>query len=192
MHLFHRMTDGGQSNAEELQSLPHPNQSSDPVHNSARFEPIQASVTPSSRSARGLAVLLGGAGFLLYSSLLTRRGLIRRHRLGLPRFYQSNNAPYPRTNGFPDAVEAFGLATVNVCSAAMFMVGGWMWALQIRDMEDLRLRLRSNIGGGARPGTKSKQEVEEEIEEWVANILARKAEKDRRKKDASERGRRSG
>jgi hypothetical protein len=61
--------------------------------------------------------------------------------------------------------------------------GGWMWALQVRNFDDLRHRIRSRIGGGARPGTKSKQEIEEEIEEWIAKILARKADKDRRKRE---------
>ncbi|KAF2104401.1 hypothetical protein NA57DRAFT_70608 [Rhizodiscina lignyota] len=163
-------------------------QSSERDNGAEPVKPTETGVASGSKSARGLILFAGGAGFLLYSSLLTRRSLVRRYKLAQPRFYQSNNAPYPRTNGFPDAVEALGLATISVCSAGMMMMGGWMWALQIQNMEDLRLRLRSKIGGGARPGTKSKQEVEEEIEEWIAKILARKAEKDRRKKEASERG----
>lgn len=121
---------------------------------------------------------------MLYSVGLTHRALVRQRRLAVPQYYVWNNAPPPKTNGLPAAIEALVLSTLNVCCVGVTLAGGWMWALQVRNMEDLRWRLRSRIGGGARPGTKSKQEVEEEVEEWIAKILARKAEKDRQKRGA--------
>jgi hypothetical protein len=150
------------------------------------IEPAESIIGP--RSRPGLLLFLGGAGFLLYSVGLTRRSLARQRRLAVPRYYVWNNAPPPKTNGLPAAIEALVLATLNVCSIGITMAGGWMWALQIRNLEDMRVRLRSKIGGGARPGTQGKEELEEEIEEWVAKILARRAEKDRRKE---QKGRRS-
>ena len=173
------MTDRLSTAAADSQEHP------DPIDRSAPDRPVDTGPAPTSESTRGLILYAGGAAFLLYSSLLTRRSLVRRYKLGLPKFYQSNNTPYPRTYGFSDAVEAFGLATVNVCSVGIMMVGGWMWSLRIHNTEDLRSRLRNKIGGGARPGTKSKQEVDEEIEEWVAQVLARKAAKDRRKREGT-------
>lgn len=142
-----------------------------------------------SRYTPGLILFAGGAALTLFTSALTRRALVRRYKLARPSFYRSNNAPQPKANGLPDALEALTVATLNVCSWATMLAGGWMWSLQVRNLEDLRVRMRSKIGGGARPGTKSKQEVEEEIEEWVAKILARKAEKDRQKREGKERAR---
>lgn len=146
----------------------------------------------SGTSVPGVILFAGGAALTLFTSALTRKALVRRYRIAQPPFYRSNNAPPPKTNGFPDAIEALTVATLNVCSWATMLAGGWMWALQIRNLEDLRQRLRSKIGGGANPATRSKQEVEEEIEEWVARVLARKAEKDRRKREQAENSRSKG
>lgn len=146
----------------------------------------QLSPSTASRSMPGLILFAGGAAFTVLTSALTRRALVRRYKIAQPPFYRANNAPQPRANGLPDALEALTVATLNVASWATMLAGGWMWALQVSSFEDLRLRIRSRIGGGARPGTKSKQEVEEEIEEWIAKILARKAEKDRRKREGTQ------
>ena len=60
------------------------------------------------------------------------------------------------------------------------MVGGLGWALDISNLEDLRLKVRGGMGVD---GTgRSEKDVEEEFEEWLASVLERKAEKEKAKK----------
>lgn len=51
-----------------------------------------------------------------------------------------------------------------------------MFALDVVNVDEMRELTRAKFGG---EGRKSDQEVEEELEEWIATILARKDRKER-------------
>lgn len=68
----------------------------------------------------------------------------------------------------------------------MMMGGGLLWALDISGLEDMRRMVRGRLGvdGVAR----SERDVEEELEEWLAGVLKRKDEKEKRKGGGSGEG----
>lgn len=69
-----------------------------------------------------------------------------------------------------EAFEALNVATVNVASLALMLTGGAMWAFNISTLDDFRQLVRKNMG---MDGPLDK-EAEEEMEEWLASILARR------------------
>ena len=68
-----------------------------------------------------------------------------------------------------EALEALNIATVNVLSVAIMMTGGVLWALDVSSLDDLRSRVRGRLGVDEHG-----RNADEEIEEWVASVLARK------------------
>ena len=89
-------------------------------------------------------------------------------------------------NGGFEAFEALNIATINVASFMMMMTGGLLWSLDISGLDDMRRMVRGRLGvdGIAR----SEQDVEEELEEWLAGVLTRKDEKEKRKDGAGGEG----
>lgn len=134
----------------------------------------------SPRSLKQLTLFLAGSTFFAFSTLITRRALVRRYASTVPRTFTPSNRPSPRTaNGAFEAFEALNIATINVASFSMMMTGGTLWALDISSMDDLRKKVRGGLGVD---GTgRSEREAEEEWEEWLAETLARKEEKRRRR-----------
>ncbi|OJD37491.1 uncharacterized protein BKCO1_70007 [Diplodia corticola] len=123
----------------------------------------------SRRSLRQFGLFFAGATFFTGAQLLTRRALARRFKLPKPPFYHPSTEPYPaNANGAMYALEAFNLATVNVVSAAIMLTGGAMWATNISTVEELRAKTRHRVGTG------DEKKSNEEIEEWIAEVLARK------------------
>lgn len=59
-----------------------------------------------------------------------------------------------------------------------------LWAFDISSMDDMRRKIRGGLGidGSGR----SEKDAEEEMEEWLATVLARKEEKERRRKEGVE------
>lgn len=92
--------------------------------------------------------------------------------------------PPPEVNGAMEAFEALNLATLNVASAAIMLSGGMLWAFDIGGLEDMRKKVRTNMG--LDPDRTDKEE-EEEIEEWFATVLARKEFKHLRGEIAADR-----
>jgi len=129
----------------------------------------------SRRSARQLGLFFAGAGFVGLSSIITRRSLVRRYKATMPKFYQQSNRPH-EVNGAVEAFEALNIATINVISVGMMLTGGALWALDISSVEDMRREVRGGIGVDA--GGRTDKEAEEEIEEWLASVFARKDMKD--------------
>lgn len=86
-------------------------------------------------------------------------------------------APELHNSGAILAFEALSLATINVFSWAMIGVGSVLWMTDIRGMDDLRRRVRGGLGidGSGR----TEEQVEEEMEEWLVGVLARKEDKER-------------
>ena len=85
------------------------------------------------------------------------------------------------------AVQALGLATLNVFSFALFAVGGARYALDVSTMEDLRAFAKRTMNG---PSGERNEEAERELEEWAANGLIKLGKwpegKEARKKDEKE------
>jgi len=78
-----------------------------------------------------------------------------------------------------EAFEALSIATVNVFSVSMMFSGGMLWAFDISSVNDLRTKIRGNLGVDGE-GRESK--ADEEMEEWLATVLARKDEKKKQKR----------
>jgi hypothetical protein len=70
-----------------------------------------------------------------------------------------------------EAFEALNIATVNVFSAGMMVTGGLLWAFDISSLNDMRSKVRTNLGVDP---IRTDQDAEDEIEEWFASVLARK------------------
>lgn len=134
----------------------------------------------SPRSRRQLGLFFAGTGFFAISSIITRRSLVRRHKASIPAFYHPNNHQPRNVSGALDAVEALNIATINVLSIAMMLTGGLLWSFDISSMEDLRRKVRGGMGVDVTGN--SAQDAEEELEEWLASVLARKDEKKRKAK----------
>lgn len=58
----------------------------------------------------------------------------------------------------------------------MLAVGAGMRAFEIETMDDLRGRVRGALGTEA--ARRSENEVEEELQEWVAGVMARKEQRE--------------
>jgi len=70
-----------------------------------------------------------------------------------------------------EAFEALNIATINVFSVGMMATGGLLWALDISSLDDMKRKVRTNIGVDP---NRTDQDAEKEIEEWFASVLARK------------------
>ncbi|MCJ1290575.1 hypothetical protein MMC34_002115 [Xylographa carneopallida] len=138
-----------------------------------RLPTPQSSHLLSARSLRQLSLFATGSVFFGLSILVTRRSVARRRLAIFPSFYHpSNQPPRQSINGPVEAVEALGLATVNVLSFAIMAAGGTLWAFDIAGVEELRRKVRGGLGvdGSGR----GEREVEEEWEEWLAGVVERR------------------
>jgi hypothetical protein len=126
------------------------------------------------RSRKQLLLFGAGAAFFGYSSLMTRRSLVRRYKSTIPKFYTPSTKP-PEVNGALEAVDALTIATANVASVMMMTAGGLAWAFDISGLEDLRGKMRSalDLDGVA-------SEADMELEEWIAEVLDRKVKREGR------------
>ncbi|CAK7271525.1 hypothetical protein SEPCBS119000_004651 [Sporothrix epigloea] len=144
------------------------------------------------RSLKQLGLFFVGAGFLALSTSLTRRAVVRRKLAAELKFYSPSGTGLTRLSGgrasaetaaatstkedAPHgsflAVEALGLATLNVLSFFVMMTGGFAWALDLSSADDLRaLAQRYTRVPGVGDGAKMDEEAERDVEEWVAKIL---------------------
>ncbi|KAK8061238.1 hypothetical protein PG994_007604 [Apiospora phragmitis] len=73
------------------------------------------------------------------------------------------------------AVEALGLATLNVFGFGIMATGGLSWAFDVSSVAELRGMARKTLGAD---GSRTDEEAEREVEEWVAKMLFKKDEKD--------------
>lgn len=74
------------------------------------------------------------------------------------------------------AVEALGLATLNVFGFGIMTTGGLSWAFDVSSVAELRGMARKTLG---EDGSKTDEEAEREVEEWVAKMLFKKDGKDK-------------
>lgn len=80
-----------------------------------------------------------------------------------------------------EAFDALTVASVNVFSATLMAAGGALWAFDISTVDDMRRKIRGGLGIDGGDGRESR--AEQEMEEWLATVLARKDEKDKTKKN---------
>lgn len=150
-------------------------------------EPQQQATDPR-RVVRQLGLFFAGATFLTMSTLITRRSVARKMNQALPKlFHPSHRAPMAKAEGGEGqliAVEALGLATLNVFSFAIMATGGLAWAFDVTSVEDVRRRARKSLYGKGEGN--ADEEAEREIEEWMASVLSRKDKKEQDGKGSSE------
>lgn len=142
------------------------------------------SSTPAVRLNNNTKLLLGGVMFSALSVLVTRRSIRRRKLASIPPYYTASVYHRPRVNGALEAFEALNIATVNVLSAGMLIAGGTLYALNVNSVNDMRRLMR---GGGGEPddavgqaGPRTDEEIEEELQEWLASVLGKRMEKELR------------
>ncbi|KAI1851993.1 hypothetical protein JX266_002846 [Neoarthrinium moseri] len=124
----------------------------------------------SDRSLRQMGFFFAGAGFLGLSTLITRRAVARKIVATIPRFYEPSNRPVGKIDGDGGfvAVEALGLATLNVFGFAIMSTGGLSWAFDISSVDELRSLARRHTRGGV---GETDEAAEQQIAEWAMDIL---------------------
>ncbi|KAL6240735.1 hypothetical protein RBB50_012299 [Rhinocladiella similis] len=148
------------------------------------------SPAPAERQDRGKVILGAGIAFFAVSLLITRRAFARKRLAANPAFYANSPAHQAdqakKVSGAMEALEALNIATINVLSTSMIATGGAMWYFGINNMADARRVLRGGLGVD---GTgKTEKEAEEDFEEWMATVLARKESKGPQQAQTNERG----
>lgn len=146
-------------------------------------EPERTPQEQFTRTAKQLGLFFAGAGFLTASALIARRAVARRMIDSLPGFYHpSHHGPKPPPRGPKEkgedqlvAVEALGLATLNVFSFGVMMTGGLMFAFDISNVEELRRKARGSLYG---TNGVVDDAAEQQVEEWIAEVLSRKDKRD--------------
>lgn len=130
--------------------------------------------TEAARLGKQLTLLFGGSAFLALSIAVTRRSVHKRRIGMIPAFYHPNTRPPAvPVNGAIDAIEALNLATLNTVAFAMLLVGGGMFALDVCSVGELRVKARASGDW-----SETQRAAEEEFEEWVVGVLARKEMKE--------------
>ncbi|KXJ93771.1 hypothetical protein Micbo1qcDRAFT_158643 [Microdochium bolleyi] len=143
----------------------------------AQLPPRTKSPLFSQRSMSQFGLFAAGASFMALSTIITRRAVARKVRITTPQFYNQSNRPVSKidSDGSFIAVEALGLATLNVIGFGIMLTGGIAWGFDISGIDDLRDMARRSYGPA---GGKTDEEAEREVEEWVAKVLLRKDQKD--------------
>ncbi|ENH61978.1 hypothetical protein FOC1_g10014931 [Fusarium oxysporum f. sp. cubense race 1] len=137
-----------------------------------RASPIIAAQQPSwDRSIRQFGLLLTGAGFLAASVAVSRRSVLRMRHNSFPKFYTSNQHQVKFDSGDRSllAVQALGLATLNVMSFGVMLVGGISWAFDLSSIEELRQRTQAVT---RRPGMVSPED-EKAMEELIEGLMGK-------------------
>ncbi|KAH7037124.1 uncharacterized protein B0I36DRAFT_358870 [Microdochium trichocladiopsis] len=172
----------GPSAAPSAQATPVPTQqpsprTDKPENTVAQLPPRTKSPFFSQRSLSQLGLFAAGASFLALSTLITRRAVSRKLRITRPHFYTQSNRPVDKvdSDGSLIAVEALGLATLNVVGFGIMLTGGIAWGFDISGIDDLRSMARRQFGPA---GGRTDEEAEREVEEWVAKVLLRKDQKE--------------
>jgi hypothetical protein len=129
----------------------------------------------SARSLKQLGLFFGGAGFLCFSILLTRRAINRQRIKSRLRFYQTNDwkgliEGDVKKRGDPlVALEALNLATLNTLSVFIMAAGGMSWAFNISSVADMKEITQRSIMATSNGVTD--EESEQEVVDWMAKTL---------------------
>ncbi|KAL1837127.1 hypothetical protein VTJ49DRAFT_4225 [Mycothermus thermophilus] len=153
----------------------------------------------SRRSLRQLGLMLGGAGFLYWSVMVSRRAAVRHHLASQLRFFTGHHEylalrgmglkDLPHHPSLPSigqrrepflAVEALGLASLNLMSFAIMAVGGLSWAFDVSELEDLRKYSRRSLARSVERqimreagegGNSEDAEAESDVVEWFGRTF---------------------
>ena len=139
----------------------------------------------SPRSRRQLGLFFAGSTFVVLSSLITRKSVLRRYQLPRPAFFHpSNMPPVTPINTALEALDALGIATINVFSYGIMFGGGLLWAFNISTLAELRNRVKMpvDLDSGAETGNK----LEDGAETWLAAAIVIKEEEERQKRARKE------
>lgn len=159
---------------QQLQATPPPPPPpapQDETNQTGRNQPPPTRIGSGQRVVRQNALLYGGLIFTTLSLLVTRRALTRKHVQIHPNTFTPSNGPAPKVDGGLEAIEALGLASLNVFSVAMATAGGLMTYFDVADLEDMRDKVRKGVGFDVYGG---ESEADKELEDWVADVLSRK------------------
>ena len=128
----------------------------------------------SSRSRRQLGLFFAGSTFVVLSSFITRRAVLRRHQLIRPAFFHPSNMP-PVTpfNAASEALDALGIATINVFSYGIMFGGGLLWAFNISTIAEFKNRMKMPLDEETRNYT------EDSAGTWPAAAIVLKEEEER-------------
>jgi hypothetical protein len=139
----------------------------------------------SARSRRQLGLFFAGSTFVVLSSLITRRAVVRRHQLTRPAFFHpSNMPPITSINGALEALDALGIATINVFSYGIMLGGGLLWAFNISTLAEFkdRMKMPLDLKSGEETGDKS----EDGAGTWLAAAIVLKEEEERQNRARKE------
>lgn len=123
------------------------------------------------RQLKQFGLFAAGAGFLAASVAVSRRAVVRRQLDSFPKFYSSNRAKinFDSSDRSLLALQAFSLATLNVMSFGIMLVGGVSWGFDLSSVSELRERTQAAL---RRPGLVNPED-EEQMEKMMSDILAR-------------------
>lgn len=85
-------------------------------------------------------------------------------------------------SGAGEALEALNLASINVLSFGMMSSGAALYALNINTLDDARRIMRAGLEGGS--PSKSDEELEQDVTEWVSSVLGERFQKQLEKERA--------
>ncbi|KAI5464093.1 hypothetical protein BGZ63DRAFT_421172 [Mariannaea sp. PMI_226] len=124
------------------------------------------------RTLKQFGFFITGAGFLAASVAVSRRSVIRRQLESVPKFYSSNRSPvkFDSVDRSQMAAQALGLATLNVMSFGVMLLGGLSWGFDISSVEELQARSRKVMRGRS---VHVSPEDEAEMEAMVADLMGR-------------------
>jgi len=129
----------------------------------------------SSRSRRQLGLFFAGSTFVVLSSLITRRAVVRRQQLTRPAFFHpSNMPPITPINGTLEALDALGIATINVFSWGIMFGGGLLWAFNISTFAEFKNRMQMPLD--LKSGKETGNNSEDDTGTWLAAAIVLKEE----------------
>ncbi|KFH43555.1 hypothetical protein ACRE_056730 [Hapsidospora chrysogenum ATCC 11550] len=155
------------------QNSPTPQHGSGIVAPSPPHSPPQS---PLSRHLRQVGFCLAGAGFLAASIAVSRRSVLRLRASTYPPFYTSNRNPASKLDSQDRAliaVRAFGLATLNVMSFGVMLVGGISWAFDLSSVAELRERTKASLERSSGLSTEDEEKVEKELEKLLGPLYSK-------------------
>jgi hypothetical protein len=131
--------------------------------------------TPFQRHVRQLGLFMAGAGFLAASVAITRRSVIRMRADTFPSFYASNRNPTIVNSSDRGliAVRALGLATLNVVSFGIMLVGGISWGFDLVSLSELRQRTRLALSRPTGLSAEDEKQAEEQMEKMMDDLMSR-------------------
>lgn len=130
------------------------------------------SASPGRRQLRQLGLFFAGASFMAASVAVARRSVLRRRLESLPAFHTSNRlVPKPDASDRQTlALHALGLATLNVLSFGVLLVGGISWAFDLYSVDELRRRTQAITRRSVHVSPEEEREAEEMLRSWLARF----------------------